>query len=93
PGYRAQFWVKNCLAIGMSQGFIEPLEASALAMVELSLNMLSEQMPQSREHMALLATRFNNRFNYRWQRVIDFLKLHYVLSERNDSPYWQDIKT
>ncbi len=92
PGYRAQFWVKNCLAIGMSQGFIEPLEASALAMVELSLNMLSEQMPQSREHMALLATRFNNRFNYRWQRVIDFLKLHYVLSERNDSPYWQDIK-
>lgn len=92
PGYRKQFWVKNCVAIGMSQGFIEPLEASALAMVELSLNMLSEQMPHNRDHMDLLATRFNNRFAYRWQRVIDFLKLHYILSERDDSPYWRDIK-
>ncbi|MBE0378784.1 tryptophan halogenase family protein [Pseudoalteromonas prydzensis] len=93
PGYRKQFWIKNCIAIGMSQGFIEPLEASALAMVELSLTMLSEQMPQERNHMTLLATRFNQRFSYRWQRVIDFLKLHYILSERDDSQYWLDIKT
>ena len=93
PGYREEFWIKNCIAVGMSQGFIEPLEASALAMVELSLSMLSEQMPQDRNHMALLATRFNQRFSYRWQRVIDFLKLHYILSERDDSQYWLDIKT
>lgn len=92
PGYRTQFWVKNCVAVGMSQGFIEPLEASALAMVELSISMLSEQMPQNRTHMDLLAKRFNERFSYRWQRVIDFLKLHYILSERDDSQYWRDIK-
>ncbi|MDQ9090874.1 tryptophan 7-halogenase [Pseudoalteromonas haloplanktis] len=93
PGYRKHFWIKNCIAVGMSQGFIEPLEASALAMVELSLNMLSEQMPHDRVHMQLLATRFNQRFSYRWQRVIDFLKLHYILSERDDSQYWLDIKS
>ena len=87
PGYRDKFWHKNCLAIGMSAGFIEPLEASALAMVELSLNMLTEEFPQNSEHMEIVAKRFNQRFSYRWQRVIDFVKLHYVLSERNE-PYW-----
>ncbi|EWH07015.1 tryptophan halogenase [Pseudoalteromonas lipolytica SCSIO 04301] len=90
PGYRKEFWHKNCVAVGMSQGFIEPLEASALAMVELSISMLSEQMPSNRQHMTLLSARFNERFNYRWQKVIEFLKLHYVLSKRNDSPYWLD---
>lgn len=90
PGYRQKFWHKNCVAIGMSSGFIEPLEASALAMVELSCNMLCEEFPVNREHMQGLAERFNQRFSYRWQRVIEFLKLHYVLSDRSDSPYWRD---
>ena len=91
PGYREQFWIKNCVAVGMSAGFLEPLEASALAMVELSISMISEQLPQNRTHMSQLASRFNSRFSTRWQRVIEFLKLHYVLSERDDTPYWQDI--
>jgi len=90
PGYREKFWHKNCLAIGMSSGFIEPLEASALAMVELSITQLSEQLPRNRQHMSIIAKRFNERFEYRWQRVIEFLKLHYVLSERKDTPYWLD---
>ncbi|MBH0051448.1 tryptophan halogenase family protein [Pseudoalteromonas sp. SWYJZ19] len=91
PGYRQKFWIKNCVAVGMSAGFLEPLEASALAMVELSISMISEQLPQNRTHMSQLETRFNDRFSTRWQRVIEFLKLHYVLSERDDTPYWQDI--
>lgn len=91
PGYKEKFWHKNCVAIGMAQGFIEPLEASALALVELSCSMISEQMPQDRAHMQHIAERFNQRFRYRWQRVIDFLKLHYVLSNRQ-GPYWNDNK-
>jgi tryptophan 7-halogenase len=90
PGYRDQFWTRNCVAIGLSAGFIEPLEASALAMVELSANMLSEEMPATRGTMDLVARRFNAAFRYRWERVVDFLKLHYVLSRRSDSPYWID---
>lgn len=90
PGYREKFWHKNCVAIGMSSGFIEPLEASALAMVELSISYLSEQLPSSQTHMGLIETRFNQQFEYRWQRVIEFLKLHYVLSKRDDSQYWVD---
>ena len=90
PGYRQRFWHRNCVAIGLSAGFIEPLEASALALVELSAAMLSEQLPRSRAGMDLVAARFNELFSYRWERVIDFLKLHYVLSRRQDSAYWLD---
>jgi tryptophan halogenase len=90
PGYRKQFWHRNCVAIGLSAGFIEPLEASALALVELSAGMLTEDFPATREAMDIVARRFNEAFTYRWERVIDFLKLHYVLSERRDSEYWRD---
>ncbi|WP_372622344.1 tryptophan halogenase family protein [Alteromonas stellipolaris] len=88
PGYRKQFWVNNCIGMGMSSGFIEPLEASAIAMVELGIRMLCDQFPQNRKHMNHVARRYNQRFTYRWERVIDFLKLHYVLSERTE-PYWK----
>lgn len=88
PGYRSQFWHKNCVAIGMSAGFIEPLEASALVMVELGLNYLLANFPTQRQAMPLLSKRYDQQCHYRWQRVIEFLKLHYVLSERS-SDYWQ----
>ncbi len=90
PGYRRQFWHRNCVAIGLSAGFIEPLEASALALVELSAAMVSDEMPATRAVMEIVARRFNEAFTYRWERVIDFLKLHYVLSKRTDSDYWMD---
>lgn len=90
PGYRERFWHRNCVAIGLSAGFVEPLEASAIALVELSAAMLSEQMPATREDMDRVAHRFNDTFRYRWERVIDFLKLHYVLTQRSDTPFWRD---
>jgi hypothetical protein len=88
PGYRERFWHRNCVAIGLSAGFIEPLEASALALVELSAAWLADDMPATRAQMDVVAARFNEAFIYRWERVIDFLKLHYVLSRRSDSAYW-----
>lgn len=87
PGHREVFWRHNCVAVGMASGFIEPLEASALALVELSAKMISDEMPMTTDTMGAVARRFNERFTYRWQRIIDFLKLHYVLSRRQE-PYW-----
>jgi tryptophan halogenase len=52
--------------------------------------MISEQLPANRGVMDITAKRFNNTFNANWQRIIEFLKLHYVLSERRDSDYWRD---
>lgn len=93
PSYREKFWHKNCVAVGMAAGFIEPLEASALAMVELSANMISAEWPSDWTTMEIIEERFNRRFHYRWERVIEFLKLHYVLSEREDSDYWKAHKS
>lgn len=88
PGHREKFWHKNCVAIGMSAGFIEPLEASALVLVELSAAMVAEQLPANRKVMDIVAKRFNEKFTYRWNRIIDFIKLHYILSKRTDTDYW-----
>ena len=93
PGYREQFWHRNCVAVGLSAGFIEPLEASALALVELSAAFIRDEMPANRADMELVAKRFNEAFAYRWSRIIDFLKLHYVLSRRVDADgadYWRE---
>ncbi len=90
PGYRQKFWHRNCVAIGLSAGFVEPLEASALVLVELSAAMLTEELPATREARDIVERRFNDAFGYRWERVIDFLKLHYALTQRRDTAYWRD---
>ncbi len=86
-GHREKFWNGNCLAVGMSAGFIEPLEASAIVMIELSVKALADNFPASEAALPAHAERFNQLFHYRWDRIVDFLKLHYVLSQREE-PYW-----
>jgi hypothetical protein len=76
------------VAVGLSAGFIEPLEASAIVLIELSLRALVDAFPANRAAMDLHADRFNALFRYRWDRIVEFLKLHYVLSLR-DEPYWR----
>lgn len=90
PGYREKFWHRNCVAVGMSSGFIEPLEASAIALVEMAASMIRDELPADRAIMDLVARRYNERFRYRWERVIEFLKLHYILTKRTESDYWCD---
>lgn len=91
PGHRKLFWHKNCVAVGLSAGFLEPLEASALMLVESSANFIADQLPVNTELMPLVAKRFNTMMLKKWQGVIDFLKLHYVLSRRTE-PFWQDSR-
>ena len=89
-GHREVFWKNNCVAVGLAAGFLEPLEASAIVLVELSAKLIAEQMPANREVMDIIAARFNETTSYRWGRIIDFLKLHYVLTKRTDTPFWRD---
>ena len=65
PGYREKFWHRNCVAVGMSAGFLEPLEASALVMIELAGRMIAEELPTLRSEMDVVADRFNESFSYR----------------------------
>jgi len=89
-GHRQTFWKNNCVAVGLSAGFLEPLEASALVLIELSATMISDQLPARRDVMDIVAKRFNETTLYRWDRIIDFLKLHYILSKRTDHQFWND---
>lgn len=89
-GHRETFWKRNCVAVGLAAGFLEPLEASAIVLIELSAKLVAEQMPFCREVMDVVASRFNATTLYRWGRIIDFLKLHYVLTKRTDSAFWRD---
>lgn len=89
-GYRETFWKRNCVAVGLAAGFLEPLESSAIVLIELSAKLIAEQMPACREVMDVVGKRFNATTHYRWGRIIDFLKLHYVLSKRTDSAFWRD---
>lgn len=89
-GHRKQFWKNNVVGIGLSAGFLEPLEASAIVLVEMSARMLTDLMPVSRSSMKIVERRFNEIFDYRWARIIDFLKLHYCISKRDDSQFWLD---
>jgi flavin-dependent dehydrogenase len=90
-GNRDKFFHKNCVAIGLSAGFLEPLEAAALVMIELSATMIAEQLPKTKNTLSIIEKRFNETFTYRWERVIEFLKLHYIVSNRT-TPFWQDNK-
>ena len=92
PGYRETFWFRNCVAVGLSAGFVEPLEASALALIEQSANAIATQLPRDRHVMDVVAKRFNAKLHYHWERIVEFLKLHYVVSER-DGAYWRDHRT
>ncbi len=91
-GCRKQFWRKNCVAIGLSAAFMEPLEASAIFLVEAAANMVADLFPRNNDAMHHAQEKFNKSFEFRWDRTVDFIKLHYVLSPRSDSEFWRDNK-
>ncbi len=89
-GHRETFWRNNCVAIGLSAGFLEPLEASALMLIEAATDFIAERMPANRAVMDTAAAQFNRAFTHHWDRIIEFLKLHYVLTKRTDTQFWRD---
>jgi tryptophan halogenase len=84
-------WVKNCVAIGLSSGFIEPLESTAIFMIEMSVRWLMAYFPD-RDYADPLRNRYNKAANQLYDEVRDFISLHYALNNRNDSQYWIDAR-
>ncbi|PKI14134.1 tryptophan halogenase family protein [Colwellia sp. 12G3] len=89
-GYREKFWHKNCVALGLAQGFLEPLEATSILLTDFSANFLAERFPSEKGELLTLEKRFNHAMGHAWKRVVDFIKLHYCLSDRHDSLFWSD---
>ncbi len=88
-GYREINWTKNCVAIGLSSGFFEPLEATGILFSELAAVSLSNLFPWGGD-LEIAARQFNTLMLRRYERALDFIKLHYCLTERRDSPFWRD---
>ncbi|GAB5454027.1 MAG: tryptophan 7-halogenase [Henriciella sp.] len=87
-GYRETPWLKNCVGIGLSGGFVEPLEATAIMLVEVAARYVAENIFADFSILPIIEKRFNQQMSYRWQRITDFLKLHYSLTKRTE-PYWK----
>ena len=87
-GYRETQWVKNCVAVGLSAGFLEPLESSGIGLIEAAAYLIGYMFPAD-GNFAPIARTFNEMMSARFERIVDFLKLHYALSRR-DEPFWRD---
>lgn len=88
-GYRKKQWVKNCIAVGLSSGFLEPLESTGIHMIEIALPMLVQMLPRYFNGGAP-QDRYNEIMKNQYEIVIDFIKLHYFLSSRKDTQFWLD---
>ena len=84
-------WYKNCVAIGLSQGFIEPLEATALMLVQFAIQNLT-QVLQKGEYSENDVNHYNSEINRLFEGVRDYVSLHYILNTRTDSQYWIDAR-
>jgi tryptophan halogenase len=87
-GYRERHWVRNCAAVGLAAGFLEPLEATGLLLIEVAVGMLAELFPHNGPIDAG-AARFNALMTQRYENIVNFLKLHYCLTQRTE-PFWRD---
>lgn len=89
-GYRPEHWRKNCIAVGLAGGFVEPLESTGIALIELATYLLTHLLPGDTDDFEPAARHFNEMMVARYDRIIDFIKMHYCLSQRRDSLFWVD---
>ena len=82
-------WAKNCVAVGLSQGFIEPLEATALQFVYSTIEQFSQALEEG-NFSGKNRDEFNARMNANFEGVRDYIVLHYKTNSRSDSQYWID---
>ncbi len=87
-GKRSVSWNRNCIAIGLSAGFLEPLESTSLYLIQIAIMKLLEYFPQDRI-TDVERGQFNDALNTEYLRVRDFLILHYHATTRDDSEFWR----
>lgn len=90
-GMRRNFWRGNCVALGLSSGFVEPLESTSISLIQTGVEKLLRSLPERR--LSDVHREHANEANRReYERIRDFLVLHYIASARRDSDFWRDAK-
>ena len=88
-GNRPEPWRKNCVAVGLSGGFVEPLESTGIFLVDIALRWLVDFLP-GQENMEQGAKSFNAMMGACYEDIVDFVKMHYCLTKRTDTDFWID---
>ncbi|WP_297527148.1 tryptophan halogenase family protein [Thiohalobacter sp.] len=91
-GKHRRTWVKNCVAIGLSAGFVEPLESTGLQIVQSQVHLLAETLRARGGFNIADVNIYNKSIRDLLDSIKDFLVCHYALTEREDTPYWKDVK-
>jgi tryptophan halogenase len=87
-GCRRKLWVKNCIAIGLAGGFLEPLESTSIHLVQTGISKLMALFPD-RGFSAAEIDAYNDYALQEYQGIRDFLVLHYKATQRDDTPFWR----
>lgn len=91
-GKRQKLWDRNVIAVGLAAGFLEPLESTAIYLIQSGINRLMNLFPTA-DCDAALQDAYNEQTKFEYERIRDFLVLHYHVTKRDDTEFWNYVRT